>query len=346
MEFTASVAVMWPDITGIDNHAKCFIVDEKYFSLGGTNLDVAACTEGTWTPPRNYNKSPLISQIWPSGMRDQDLVGKGELASQLRHHFHKFYALWENYNRTGVFEKDPEKFANNNHYFQVTQRAAVAKFDQSEKRRFLNRDKVKILIGGPHQQLSLITQEYVRLIDAAQKEIIIANLYFCPVDSIFQALLRAVNRGVKITVITNGVSDMAPDYTQYFCWANRIHYVPLFYGRTFLLWDQWNMGGLPVKDTRIFEYHVKDILLHKKMMIVDGRTLVVGSYNFGSRSDNGDYELVLVAESEELAEDLKKVHEKDLSHSRQVFPAEACSWYFDPFKVSLGELQKRFHGLL
>src|SRR5262245_55381987 len=33
MEFTASVAVMWPDITGIDNHAKCFIVDEKYFSL-------------------------------------------------------------------------------------------------------------------------------------------------------------------------------------------------------------------------------------------------------------------------------------------------------------------------
>ena len=273
-------------------------------------------------------------------------VGRGDLASQLRHHFHKFYALWETYNRTGIFEKDPEKFAAHNHYFQVTRQATVAKFDQCEKRRFLNPAHVKILIGGPHQQHSLITHEYVRLIDAAEKEIIIANLYFCPVDSIFQALLRAVNRGVKITVITNGVSDVAPEYTQYFCWANRIHYVPLFYGRTFLLWDQWNVGGLPVKETHIYEYHVKDILLHKKMMIVDGRTLVVGSYNLGSRSDNGDYELVLVADSEELAADLKKVHEKDLSHSRAISSAEAREWYFDPFKVSLGELQKRFHGLL
>ena len=345
IEFASTVAIIWPDVSGTDNHIKMFVIDEKYFALGGTNLDESACSEGTWTPPKNYKKPPIFSNNLPAGMRDQDIVGRGSLAKELRVNFHMFYALWESYNKRGIFEKNPEKFSYNNHYFPLTHPATVEKFDSAQKHA-LNSNQIRIILGGPHQMKSEITQEYVRLIEGAKEEIILSHMYFCPVDPILQALMGAVNRGVKLTLLTNGVSEIAPEYTQYFCWANRIHYVPLFYGKTFHFWDGWSIGSLPIKNTRIFEYNVRDILLHKKVMIVDGEQSIVGSYNLGYRSDMGDYELVVAIDSKDVSNALKKVHERDISYSREVTAAEARYWYFDPVKVSLGELQKRFHGLL
>jgi len=347
LEHATSIANIWPDVSGNDNHGKMFIVDEKYFSVGGTNLDETACSDGTYTPPKNLNKIlPIVSCNLPAGMRDQDIIGRGPLAKELRESFHKFYSLWESYNKTGIFEKDPEKFSHNNHLFTLTEKSVVNKFETSERKRDLPTSQIKLIIGGPHQQQNAITQEYTRLLKEAKEEIIISNLYFCPVEAIFNELLKAVNRGVKLTILTNGVSETAPDYNKFFCWANRIHYVPMFYGKTFHFWDAWSIAHVKVKNTRIFEYHVKDVLLHKKMMVVDGRFSIVGSYNLGYRSDMGDYELIVVSDSKEVAEDLKRVHDKDLNYSREISAKEACDWYFDPIKVSLGEMQKRFHGLL
>jgi phosphatidylserine/phosphatidylglycerophosphate/cardiolipin synthase-like enzyme len=268
------------------------------------------------------------------------------MAKMLRQNFHKFYALWENYNKTSIFENNPETFAQRNHYFSVTHPTSVEKFDQSERRRTLQNGQIKMIFGGPHQKQNEITKEYARIIREAKEEIVIANLYFCPVEPIFKALIDAVKRNVKLTVITNGVSAVAPSYTKFFCWANRIHYLPLFYGKTFHFWHANSLATLPIKNTHIFEYHVRDILLHKKMMIVDDKISIIGSYNLGPRSDLGDYELILEIDSKEVASDLRKVHEKDLKYSREISVDEACEWYFDPFILSLGEIQKRFHGLL
>lgn len=345
LEHATSIAKIWPDVTGVDNHVKMFIVDEKYFSCGGTNLDEAQCSEGTWTPKKNPNR-PVIIEGFPTGMRDQDIVGKGPLAKELRLGFHKLYALWEHYNTTGIFEKNPEKFSANNHYFVITQKPSVVRFDSSERRSLVKSEGIQLIFGGPYQEHNAITKAYIKSIHEAKEEIIIANMYFCPVDPIFDALLEAIRRGVKLTILTNGISDVAPEYTQYFCWANRIHYVPMLYGKKFHFWDAWAVSHMATKATRIYEYHVKDILLHKKMMIIDNKFSIIGSYNLGLRSDFGDYELIVKIDSKEVAKDLKAVHEKDLSHSKEISSKDARSWYFDPLKVSLGEMQKRFHGLL
>ncbi len=346
IEHASTVVVIWPDVSGIDNHVKMIIVDEKYFSAGGTNLDESQCSEGTWTPEKSYNKLPVISNNLPAAMRDQDIVGKGPLATTLRHNFYKMYALWEYYNQTGRLEKDPEKFRGKTRYFPVDNQAHVERFELSSQTRTINNPQIKVYIGGPHQKQNEISQEYIRLIESARDEIILSHLYFCPVDPIFNALLAAVNRGVKLTVLTNGVSEIAPQYTQYFCWANRMNYVPMFYGNTYHFWDVWSLASKPVKKTRIYEYHVADVVLHKKVMIVDGRKAIVGSYNLGTRSEIGDYEMIFSIDSPELAADLKKIHEKDIRYSREVSPQEARDWYFDPVKSYLGEIQKRFHGLI
>ena len=346
LEHASTIVIVWPTVTGIDNHVKICIVDEKYFSVGGTNLDETQCSEGTWTPHKNRNKTPFLSDNLPAAMRDQDIVGRGPLAIDLRYAFFTLYAMWENYNKTGILTKDPQKFKEKTHYFPVFSQAHVDHFGSSLNLRILEPDQIKILVGGPHQNQNEISQEYLRLIQEAREEIIISNLYFCPVDSIFNALLDAVNRNVKLTVLTNGVGDIAPLYTQCFCWANRMSYVPVFYGSAFHFWDAWSMTSKPLKNTRIYEYHVEDVLLHKKIMIVDEKVSLVGSYNLGIRSDMGDYELVLRIDSPEIANDLKRVQEKDLRHSIEISSEEACSWYFDPVKASIGELQKRVHGLI
>ncbi len=344
-QLNVTVPTLTPDIAGIDNHCKMFIVDETYFSVGGTNLDQSQCTDGSYTPPRNNNKLSTLADSLPAGMRDQDIVGKGSFAQNLRKMFHQQYALWENYDRTGIFEKDVTKFEKN-HYFEITQRGCADRFENLSEKRLLSSENMKLIGGGPHQKQNAITLAYVKLIEEAKEEIFIGNLYSCPVEPILDALLAAINRGVKLNFITNGVSEIAPQYTQFFCWANRIHYVPLFYGKTYHFWDAWTMDRQPLLNTRIFEYHLKDVLYHKKMMIIDGKKCVVGSYNLGYRSHMGDYELIVEMDSEEIASDLRRVLERDLMYSREVLPKEACAWYFDPLKVSLGEMQKRFHGLL
>lgn len=86
-EMTSTISKFVPEVTGIDLHIKMFVVDEKYFSCGGTNLDETQCAEGTWTPQKNMNKHSAISANLPAGMRDQDVVGRGPFAKQLRSAF-------------------------------------------------------------------------------------------------------------------------------------------------------------------------------------------------------------------------------------------------------------------
>ena len=203
-----------------------------------------------------------------------------------------------------------------------------------------------MIFVGAHQKTNKISKKYAELIKNAKEEIVIGNLYFSPVKSIFQAFLESVNREVDLTVITNGISDLTPVYTEAFAWSNRMTYVPVFYGRTFHFWESSSAEKNPVKKTKIFEYHVRDILYHKKVMIVDRRYLVVGSYNLGHRSDKGDYELALVIDSPVAAERALKIIEKDLKHCVEVSPQDARKWYFDPATAYLGELQKRLHGIL
>jgi phosphatidylserine/phosphatidylglycerophosphate/cardiolipin synthase-like enzyme len=346
LEHASTIVTVYPDVTGIDNHIKFFVVDEKYFSAGGTNLDDTQCSEGTWTPPKNRNKSPSLVDMLPSGARDQDIVGRGSLAVQLRQMFFKMYAQWEHFNKTGFFEKDPERFQGKTRYYPITAQASVERFENSEYKHHVPPEQIEVIMSGPHQQHNPISQEYVRLIQEAKEEIILAHLYFCPVDSIFQALLEAVNRGVRLSVLTNGLSDISPGYIQFFSWANRLHYVPLFYGKTFFLWEVGEVAKQPIKKVQIYEYYVKDILLHKKIMIVDGKTSIVGSYNFGKRSEFGDYEMILRIDSSSIAAAIKQVYAKDLTLSNNISSEQARLWYFDPVITCLGELQKRFHSFM
>ncbi|MEZ5314979.1 MAG: phosphatidylserine/phosphatidylglycerophosphate/cardiolipin synthase family protein [Chlamydiales bacterium] len=347
LEQASCVTILWPDVSGIDNHVKVCVIDEEYFSIGGTNLDGSQCSEGTYTPLVQRNKIfRIINDSLPAGMRDQDIVGKGPIAKELREAFCKIFSLWHYYNQTGKLEKDPEVFLDNPFYFTITHKPFVPSFHQSNQLIHVDSRQMKFLLSGPHQATNSITEEYVRLIQEAKKEIKIANLYLCPVDAIFNALLDAVNRGIKLTIITNGMSEISPDYAKYFCWANRLSYLPLFQGEKFNFWHYWSVKDQKPKNTRIYEYHVKDVLLHKKILIIDEDIFALGSYNLGLKSHLSDYEALMVIHSSEVVKAINRVYTRDLEHSLEVSYQEAVDWYFNPSTAYLGSIQKRFSGLI
>ncbi|MFZ0566335.1 MAG: phosphatidylserine/phosphatidylglycerophosphate/cardiolipin synthase family protein [Chlamydiales bacterium] len=336
------------NLIAIDNHVKMLVVDEKYYSAGGTNFEEVYCTDGTYTP-LYHRREEREGKYFPSGTRDQDVVGKGALAKELRQAFHHLFALWQHYNKTRLLEKDPDSFRDRNHYRPIdpsAEQAFVASFESADALIPLEEGQIQLILAGPYQKTNKITQKYRELIEHAEKEIVIGSMFFTPEKSIFETLLKAVNQEVALSVITNGIHEIAPFYNSLFGWGNRRHYFPIFYGRSLYLWQSKEAQNLSIKPTHVYEYFVKDIVYHKKVMIVDRRYFIIGSYNLGLKSHLSDYELALFIDSPEVAKRAQRVIDRDIEYSREVTLEEACKWYFDPILAFMGEAQLRCLNLL
>ena len=100
-----------------------------------------------------------------------------------------------------------------------------------------------------------IERGYLGAIYSAKEEVIIANAYFFPGRRFRHALLRAVKRGVKVTLLLQG----------------KVEYMLLHYASR-ALYDKLLEGGV-----EIIEYHGS--LLHAKVAVVDRTWATVGSSN-------------------------------------------------------------------
>ncbi|MCH9609346.1 MAG: putative cardiolipin synthase YwiE [Chlamydiales bacterium] len=346
---TTSIVDFSSELSAIDNHIKMLVVDEYYFAMGGTNYDWVLCSEGT-EPVVREKKSIYIGEQLPSGARDQDVVGRSPLiAKELRQKFHRLFALWVSFDKTKRFNsKNPEDFEELSAYVEIdcSETPFIKRFEEAPTATTLDTSKMKLVIGGAWEQTNSITKEYCRLIDEAKEEILIGNLYFCPASSLYTALMNAANRGVKITVITNGVNQVSPPYNSLFCWANRINYLPILMGRGYFIWEKTKCKNDPMNAVQFYEYYVEDTLYHKKIMIVDKQTFVIGSYNLGKRSDLSDYEMVSVIDSVEVAKHALKIYQKDLDHSKKLTIDEIRDWYFDPLISYKAKVQNTLHPFI
>ncbi|MCP5469481.1 MAG: phosphatidylserine/phosphatidylglycerophosphate/cardiolipin synthase family protein [Chlamydiales bacterium] len=329
-----------PMMGSVDNHIKMFIVDEKYYAMGGSNYDDIAISEGTIGIEGTPIGKPVPVSL-PSGSRDQDFVGRGSLAKELRLLFFQNYALWERFQKENILgELNPAKFATR--WFPVDADPFVESFESADLIA-LEPGELQLVFGGPHQKRNAITAQYVSLIQQAQKEVYIANLYYVPPKGIFDLIKRA---HVPFTIVTNGVRKNAPACNDLYCWANRVNYVPTLYGRTFKFWEKSKCKNSRTNHNRLFEYDVKNVVLHKKAMVIDEKIAVIGSYNLGVKSDQFDYEMIAVIKSPKAAKAVKKVIERDIEFSASISPGEARGWYFDLQTAYMGELQKNFHGFV
>jgi cardiolipin synthase len=100
-----------------------------------------------------------------------------------------------------------------------------------------------------------IEEAYLELIDAAQREVVIACAYFFPGPRFRIALARAARRGVNVIVLLQG----------------KVEYMLLYYAARALYRPLLLLG------VKIHEYHRS--FLHAKVAVFDGRVACVGSSN-------------------------------------------------------------------
>lgn len=343
--YTLHIVEALPEVITIDYHVKGIIVDEKYYSIGGSNFDDVLISEGTFTPKDPGYEGARANL--PLGNRDQDVIGSGPIAKELRIYFHQQFALWEHYiKNVDNFIYDPTFFKDKNHYQPIDpqkKRAYLPSFENSAKK--CTTDSVRLIVTGPEQEENKIVKEYVHLLEQAKSQVTIGNLYFNPPEPIFEAVRQAVKRGVDFTLITNGLYDNSPFFCPFIAWANRINYLPLLHGREYNFWEAHEAEKDPFfENIHLLEYHVGKIMYHKKTMLVDNKYAVIGSFNLGERSLSCDYEAILVIDSEEVAQHFSNIYAEDKRYSERITHAQCFDWYFNPVIRYLASLQKQFHA--
>jgi phosphatidylserine/phosphatidylglycerophosphate/cardiolipin synthase-like enzyme len=309
-----------------ENHMKLIVVDEKYFLLGGTNL-VDKLSQSDFN--ENTKSTSLSDAFLPLAANDQDIVGSGPAAKPLREQFFQVFSLFESgqslsdnagpyRSNTTAYRPIPEE-----------QKAQIALFDHHP--RLVKNVKALPVVAGPRIHNHEIGKLYTYYIKQAQRSIDIANMYFFPVDDIYNPLIDAAKRDIAISVVTNGLrlkASTSNSTIALYAFINRMNYLPVMLGRTFRFWQEGDAKTSQPKRTSVYEYNEPYVLYHKKVMIVDNRISVVGSYNLGKKSENSDFEVVLFMDSPEVANNLLEIINDDKIYSVPISVKDALDWHF------------------
>ena len=156
-------------------------------------------------------------------------------------------------------------------------------------------EKVSLIYGGPDLSPNPIMEQYIGMMQSAEKELLIETPYFNNVE-LLRAVRRTAERGVDVKVIIPG----RPDH--WFTFWNNCHAAKkaVRSGVRFYLYD----GGF----------------MHSKLMIVDGKVSSVGSANFDDRTAYFNFDSNLMFHSEDVSGEAARIFNDDLEKCRPFDP--------------------------
>lgn len=147
---------------------------------------------------------------------------------------------------------------------------------------------VRHFMSFPYKDGHALEKYYVKLIDSATKEISISTPYFNLTKNLGAAFSRAVDRGVKIDLITR--LDLTGDTAAIILSDVNKKAVNKFY-----------------KNIEVFEYTNPADILHSKLVLVDGKVVAMGSVNFNQRSFYHDIENALIVWDKGFNQKIKSI---------------------------------------
>lgn len=145
-----------------------------------------------------------------------------------------------------------------------------------------------------------IYNSYLKVINGATSEVIIANGYFIPNQEQIDALKAAARRGVRVRILSN--SEETSDFPQV-ARAGRLMYPLLL-----------NEPALPLE---IFEWGIPNTkaygLYHSKFICVDRVQCLVGSFNMDPRSRKLNNEVSISFISPAAAAEMSAIFDRDVA---------------------------------
>jgi cardiolipin synthase len=157
-----------------------------------------------------------------------------------------------------------------------------------------------VVWSNPTGGASNVKLLYLLSIAGARQSIDIQSPYFILDESTRWSLHAAVERGVRVRIVTDGeITDAMP------------------------VKDASRDGYQTLLDAGMEIYEYEPTMMHVKAMVVDGVWSVIGSANFDNRSFELNDELTVAVQDVELAQALMRDFEVDITHSSKL---DAASW--------------------
>ena len=334
-----------PGVKKATNHTKVTVVDYgRRFILGGSGIKTSFSGTGLFDAAQpttsrvdGYGIHGMLERILPGHFRDEDFIGESPigrdtLGTQLYTQSLLLAHRWQSYNsqikgleKTGLVaeelallgaENPSRPQAGDTLTTKLLKTPVPPDLDMPSLPEFA-RDprrteniRMKILSQGPQDSKSTFARELLKQFANAHTEIVISHMYFHPSQEIFDALVAAANRGVRITILTNGVYPGSPKSHDFFAPRNRYNYIAL---RNAVLPEfQDNIS--------VYEFTQPKRGFHKKIVVVDRETVIAGSSNFGYKSlvTTSDDEINFTAKSRGFAKEVLETFETDVRHSTEV----------------------------
>jgi putative cardiolipin synthase len=323
--------------------------------IDGETDDAIAVTGGLNIANAYFRTNPADpDDYW----RDQDVVLRGAVVRDLVTAFDRNFEYFIGVKKSrGIF--------NTNLYWDATRKvldktgkvpiafdtdpaivANVAAIESRQPALEFRPSTCRFIQNRPRLKETYIQQAYVKLIERARNEVLIANAYFVPTPSMAQALTDAARRCVAVTLISNSpeTNDL-PEISL----VGRGHYKDLLAvndspevaacrnrGAGLRIWE-W-VGQAADEAVR------GQGTMHSKYAVVDRERALVGSYNLDPRSEKLNSETAVVFLEPELAAALQRSFvENDLRYSREVTPEMAAQFeapesVIERFRKSIGHL--------
>ena len=248
-------------------HEKVIVVDGKRYITGGRNLAESYFGMGKDT---NY--------------RDIDIYVDGPSAADAERRFETVWSSKDVADLHGHVTKRGKREAEQHLGDALAEMTRSGFIDLGTRRDWsagaMDVGPVRFLAGHD------VGTDMADLIAAAKQSVVIESPYFIPPRFFRELLLKKLAEGVRIVVVTNSVRSTDGLLPQ-------VGY--LKYRREFA------NAGIDFR-----EYKGPDCL-HGKVIVVDGRVAMVGSYNIDPRSQYLNTEVTCIAENEELARALQRL---------------------------------------
>jgi cardiolipin synthase len=157
----------------------------------------------------------------------------------------------------------------------------------------------RLIDNTRRRQRATTRRAYLHVLSTARHSVVIQNAYFVPDRGLRRAMARAVRRGVDVSVMVPGNSDV-----RVIDWASL--YV---------------LRGLARAGVKVRRW--RGAMLHAKTCVVDAMWSPIGSYNVDSMSRFNNLEVTVEILDPEVAQALVVNYERDMQN---VEPYDATSW--------------------
>ena len=170
----------------------------------------------------------------------------------------------------------------------------------------------KLLAGAPEQEVHVVSSLRTA-IESAQKELILTSPYFVPSERGVAMLCGLTRRGVRVRVLTNSLAstDVAAVHAGYARYRPRLLACAV---------ELNELKPSVLGPGRVHRVLSSEVSLHAKALMVDGRTVLIGSMNLDPRSRSSNTEVGVLIDSDVLGRQLGKWFDDATSLDRAARP--------------------------